>query len=324
MNLRRILILPLFLVLISSISSGYAVEQDRSIPAQENNILRLSSPPVGIDLDVTYISREPRYDWDSSKPWPDLGENVTFKAHIINKGTIGSGTFTYEWKIDDQVLSTGSVNNLDPQAEVVVELIWAWQYGRHYVSLEVDPQNVIAETAETNNQITDSTDAMTIGFWVEETVYDDFNNIQNGAGTYSWEDWAQSIIQKMNWMFAYSKYPSAPNGILTRVRLDNITIVPDGTLFNQGPWHAPYDTTYDGRWGFSVEEYGNGCQCCPQAICYDLPTWVIHELMHYLYARIDLYAFDVQGGDVKVRDENGNLIAGTPLLPYVQFDVLRY
>lgn len=324
MNLRRILTIPVFLLLSLLVSNSIADGQEYSInqPAQEK--FREISLPIGIDLDATYISREPRYRWDSPKPWPEPGENVTFKAHIINKGTIGSGTFTYEWKIDDQILSNGSGVNLLPQEEAIIEFDWEWQSGRHYVSFKVDPVNLIAETSESNNIIKDATDAMAIEFWVEETVYDDFNNIQNGGGTYSWEDWAQRIIQKMNWIFEFSKYPAAPNGVLTRVRLDNITIVPDGTLFNQGPWHAPFDTTYDGRWGFSVEEYGNGCQCCPQNICYDMPKWVIHELMHYLYARIDLYAFDVQGGDVGVRDEYGSLISGTALLPYVNFDVLRY
>ena len=306
------------------IFNGYADGKSESSSQQEYINSRKNLSAIGIDLDVTYISREPRYGWDTTQPWPNIGENVTFKAHIINKGSTGSGVFDYEWRVDDQILSNGSGKNLQPQEEAIIEFNWEWQMGRHFVGFEVDPSNLIPESAENNNKIEDATDAMTIGFWVEETVYNDYNNIQNGVGTYSWEDWAQNIIHKMNWMFEYSKYPSAPNGALTRVRLDNITIVPDGTLFNQGPWHAPYDTIYDGRWGFSVEEYGNGCQCCSQEICYDMPRWVIHELMHYLFARIDLYALDVQGGDVKVKDKYGNLIAGTPVLPYIKHDVLHY
>jgi hypothetical protein len=51
---------------------------------------------------------------------------------------------------------------------------------------------------------------------------------------------------------------------------------------------------------------------------------VHHELGHYLFGRVDLYALDVQGGDVDVRDANGNLVAGTPLLPYIAWDVVHY
>lgn len=322
---RRFVTISISLIVLLSSSPRKSAEDLIRIDENPYNaIMAVSQPLPGIDLDVTYISREPRYNWDSPKKWPDPGEQVTFTAHIINKGTVGSGAFSFQWRIDDQVVLNGSANTIPPQGEATQIIFWDWQPGRHYVSFEVDPQNLISETAETNNKIEDVTDALTIGFWVEETVYDDFNNIENGAGTYSWEDWAQRIIQKMNWMFEQSVYPLAPNGILTRVRLDNITIAPDGTLFDQWAWHAPYDTIYDGRWGFDIETYGNGCQCCPTDICYDVPWWVIHELGHYLFRRVDIYALDVQGGDVKVLDENGNPIAGTPLLPYISWDIVHY
>jgi hypothetical protein len=273
----------------------------------------------GIDLDVTYISREPRYSWESTKKWPDPGEQVTFTAHIINKGTVGAGAFSFQWKIDNQIVSTGSANPIPPQGETTQTLKREWQLGRRYISFEVDPQNHISETAETNNKIEDATDALTIGFWVEESAYTEINSHQNGVGTYSFEDWAQSSIQKMNWMFENSVYPHAPNGILTRVRLDNITFVPDGTLFGLGGNHAPYDPVYDGRWGFSIEEYG----VC-QNECMGIPWWIIHELSHYLFGRVDVYGLDVQGGDVNVLDEKGKLIAGTPFLPYIAWDVVYY
>jgi hypothetical protein len=124
----------------------------------------------------------------------------------------------------------------------------------------------------------------------------------------------------MNWMFEQSVFPLAPEGGLTRVRLDKVTIVPDGTLFNLNYQHAPREYVTDVQWGFSIEEYRN----CSMTHCYDAPWWVIHELMHYLYGRIDIYAFDVQDVDMKVRDEYGNLIAGTSLLPFIRWDVLYY
>lgn len=307
--------LVIFLVAIGATAEAKSVTCGTLLPG------RLTV--AGVDLDVTYISREPRYEWSASKKWPHPGETVTFTAHIINKGSLASGPFAFQWRIDDQFVAAGQVDNLASQAETMHTLNWVWETGRHYVSFEVDPDNQIAEAAETNNLIRDPTDALTIAFWVEEGVYNEFNNIQNGAGTYSWEDWAQHILAKMNWMFEKSAYPLAPAGAPTRVRLDLITIVPNGTLFYQGPDHAPNDEIYDGRWGFSMEEYHN-CQCCPTAVCYDMPWWVIHELMHYLYNRIDLYTFTVEGGDVKVRDDSDNLIAGTPLLPYINWDVVYY
>jgi PAS domain-containing protein len=276
---------------------------------------QVGSPPAGVDLDVTYISREPRYDWSAAKKWPDVGETVTFTAHVTNKGTETSSAFEFEWLVDGQVVSSGMSPGLVAQGETTQVLAWAWRTGRHSVGFRVDPNKLILETAETNNMIQDPTDALSIAFWVEQSVFDEFNSNQNGAETYSWEDWAQRILAQMNWMFERSAYPMVPKGPTTRVRLDKVTMAPDGTLFNQGPWHAPYEETSDGRWGFSIQEYLN----CSE-LCYDVPWWVIHELGHYLLGLIDLYAFDVQGGDVHVLDDYGNPIAGTPELPYIAWD----
>jgi len=289
------------------------------IPNQTVNLKQANTIPNGIDLDVTYISRTPSYEWTASKQWPDPGEAVTFTAHVINKGTNASGTFSYAWTIDGQVVLTGSTSSLAPGSEVTFTYGWSWQSGEHTVGFKADPQNLIPETAENNNEIVDVTDAMTLGFWVEQSVYDEFNNHINGAGTYSWEDWAQMIVEHMNWMFEQSVFPLAPEGVLSRVRLDKITVVPDETLFNLYA-HAPREYTTDAQWGFSVEEYLN----CSLPNCYATPWWVDHELMHYLYGRIDIYSLGVQGGDVNVRDEHGNLIAGTPLLPYIHWDVVHY
>lgn len=275
---------------------------------------------AGIDLDVTYISRTPRYNWDAAKQWPAVGETVTFTAEVINKGTQGSGNFSFRWLLDGQVIGSGTSTSIAAQAQKTFSSTWAWQSGRHSITFQVDPQGQVTETAENNNQITDLIDALSVGFWVEQSVYNDFNSKQNGIGTYSWEDWAQYQISTYNDLLARSQLPLAPHGVLTRLRLDKIIIVPDGTLFNLNVQHAPFETATDVQWGFSVEEYLN----CPWDGCYDISWNVHHELGHYLFGRVDLYGQDVQGGDVDVRDNNGNLIAGTSLLPYIQWDVVHY
>ena len=79
--------------------------------------------PAGVDLDVVYITRTPKYQryeveyangrpylkpgTENLKRWPAYGELVTFSAHIINKGTVPSGAFTYSWFIDGVQVKTG-------------------------------------------------------------------------------------------------------------------------------------------------------------------------------------------------------------------------
>jgi hypothetical protein len=322
MKFQRMITLSLFVTILISIAPNQITESAAWMGKKPSGAAHgsIQSRPAGIDLDVTYISRTARYEWDAAKKWPDEGEQVTFTAHIRNKGTIASGAYTYQWKMDDQIVSTGTAPSILPEGESTQPYNWTWKSGRHHVGFQVDPQDIVAETAEVNNAITDPTDALTLGFWVEQSVYDTFNNALNAAGTYSWEDWAQRIVQKMNGMAEKSVYPLAPQGVLTRVRLDNITVAPDGTLFNQGPWHAPYDTIYDGRWGFSYDEWYD----CTNIECYDVDWGVIHELGHYLLGRVDIYGLDVQGGDVNVLDEAGQRISGTFLLPYIAWDVVHY
>ena len=278
-----------------------------------------SAVPSGVDLDATYIARTPRYDRFATKQWPAPGESVTFTAYIKNKGTLASGQFTYLWAVDGVPSGTATLPSLSAGGATTASMVWAWQPGRHRIHITLDPYGAITETTKSNNTRDDFTDALAIGFWVEQSVYQEFNNVANGSGSYSWEDWAQGIVGEMNWLFDNSRYPTAPTGASTRVRLDKITVVPDGTLFDLNWQHAPIEGTTDVQWGFSVDEYSN---CSME--CQTTPWWVDHELMHYLYGRIDLYAFDVQAGDVKVKDDTGHLIAGTPALPYLQWDVVHY
>ena len=67
------------------------------------------SAPPGIDLDVTFISRDPLYymycveypddlpqicpGHEDDQHWPAEGELVTFTAHVVNKGTSASPAF---------------------------------------------------------------------------------------------------------------------------------------------------------------------------------------------------------------------------------------
>ncbi len=95
------------------------------------------------DLDVTYISRSPRY-WrydiqytgqgipyestltKSKQKWPAEGEQVTFTAHVTNKGNAASGSFGYRWTINGSVIGTGTIGSLAPGAEGTASLQWTW------------------------------------------------------------------------------------------------------------------------------------------------------------------------------------------------------
>lgn len=273
------------------------------------------------DLDVTYISRTPRYERlrvsyhkrtdgfvgdvnpylteeeRQKKRWPDEGEVVTFFAHVKNHGDVPVDSFEYLWMIDGKTMERKLAGQLGPNEEMVFQLKWEWQSGLHTVSFQVDPLGQINEMSDRNNQLTDRTDALTFHFHVEKSLYDYFKTIRNSWGTYSWEDWSQSHVALMNEMFKRAIYPTTPDGILERVRLDKITIHEDGELDPQGT-HAPEDWEWDGRWGFKKDYlnddfYGKN----PWAVEHE---WsLIHELGHQV-GRIDLYCIDVAASQNEV------------------------
>ena len=106
----------------------------------------LAGPPDLPDLNVTHISRTPRYpayvlkyeQLPGSGPeampqvadpqtgqalgrepaakikrWPDPGEEVTFQAMVCNHGPKPTGKFGYRWYIDENVVADGQHDSLD-------------------------------------------------------------------------------------------------------------------------------------------------------------------------------------------------------------------
>jgi hypothetical protein len=123
-------------------------------------------------------------------------------------------------------------SSLDPAETTTFDVAWPWQPGNHTLRFEVDPVDSIVEVSELNNAIEDRTNTLSVGFWVEQSVYDWFNanQVSLGLGSVPWEDWAHRQLCVWNQMFADAITPFTPQGILDRVRLDEVTVVTDGAL----------------------------------------------------------------------------------------------
>ena len=205
------------------------------------------------DLSVLYIERLPRYPGlaarytsvdtpeagsgdalppqlltPNEKHAPAPGETVTFIAHVKNKGPVKSNWYRYSWLLDGREVDAGSGDALEPEQEATFELKWTWQGGDHFVAFEVDRERLNDEITRYNNSVVDRTNALSLQFFVEQSVYAFFNTVQNGRWAYGFEDWAQFQVAQMNKEFRDSIYPSCPNGIEERVRLDKVFIIPDG------------------------------------------------------------------------------------------------
>ncbi len=290
------------------------------------------------DLDVRFIERLPRYDYNAAKNTPAAGDPVTFQAHVRLLGSVPVASAGYRWQIDGATVSTGTISGLSPGEDRVVSQPWTWQTGPHTVRFTVDPDGLVPERSEQNNSIEDRTDGIIVGFWVEQSVYDYFAQYQPqlpGIGSGSWDDWAQRQMRFWNQFSAQAIYPTTPNGVIDRVRIDKIVIVPDralplnGGLATNNPDLS--DRTVDMMWGFPASLLPGGMYSNHTSTAMSNPFYyegsLLHELGHARYL-IDTYGFDVHNTSshhsVQIY-EGSTYVAGSSYMPFIAFgEVLHY
>lgn len=267
-----------------------------------------------LDLDVGFIERFPKHDYDASKGWPASGDATTFQAAVIGWGADEVEHVEYAWSIDGKERKRGVIDRVPPAGgRVRVRLEWTWLPGRHTVTFTIDPEDKVKELTEKNNVVTDFTNALTVGFWVDRQVYDRVHehlHRKTKEGN-SFEDWAQRLIRRWNGIFEEARYPSCPEGVLDRVRLDKVVVVPTDALpLNGGiPTNNPdtRDKTVDLMWGFPTRDLRNGAWDPERDDWWIEDLGVLHELGHARYL-VDAYGFDVHAKQILIRDDQGRLI----------------
>lgn len=271
--------------------------------------------PGPVDLDVTYIERTPRYpslhgkvDYPEGIPVltaagasirkfaPDVGEVVTFAAHVVNKGTQPSGAFTYKFLWDKSVLAEGSdAQGLAPGQEGQYSFVTKWPEGRHSIGFQVTLGDGRADSCPANDLLEDATDALGFRIHVYRETYDGFNANPNIIGSYSFEDWLQWHVRDMNQKFADAVYPSTPQGCQERIRIDRIAVVNDEQ--EEKAEVEAHREGFQGAWGFAPwNDY-------PQRAAN--PDWgLIHEWAHQL-GLIDLYLFNFDPAENRIPGPDG-------------------
>ena len=237
----------------------------------------LGARPRGIDLDVTFIERTPRYlryldegkgqyeykkyrghisgfmnnpKYGRARKWPRRGETVTFIAHIKNKGTDEFvGLIPYEWYLNDWIANQGMWHGrLKPGEEATIEYKWAWNVDHRdhrdlVIAFWADPQERLPDLCRNNNYLAKYVEGRTLKYWVDKESYDYLNEQPNAWGSYSFEDYLQWHWWLWNETYLdKSRFDEiARDGCLERVTLDDIEVVPNRLL---DPWgkHTPKPT----------------------------------------------------------------------------------
>ncbi len=299
------------------------------------------------DLSVQYISRQPRFPGQQPEyvkiddalhgqgetgpvriknagapRGPKPGQEVTYTAVVRNVGTQPVAAFDWHWLYDGKDVAEGRhTTPVAPDETIEFTYRRPWDDGRRFIAFQVDRDRLVDEVCEENNWVIDRTDALSLAFFVERSVRQDFQRYCNGLGSYDWADWAQFQVRQMNKEFRDTVYPSCPDGIAERVRLDAVYIIPDGWGHQEG-MHTPgvktpvdlnapefYDANavppeklevftninggVDGVWGFTVDllkpdEHGESFYT-RQHRWLTGSEWPLHHELGHQLGRIDDY-----------------------------------
>jgi len=275
----------------------------------------IALPLAASDLTVGWISRLPEIDyvWNSTHPeregWPAVGEVVVWRGNV-RSWFDHEVTVAYEWRLDGLAIASGTTV-LTPSALSAIDVALPWSFDRRRLSLAIDVSRSVTEESETNNELEVFTDALSLGLWVEQSVYDWFRAHQRelGVGSTSWENWAQRHVALFNDMAAMAVYAETPEGVRDRLRLQKVVIVPDGALPLVPPPNAGTmdgepngmthpdmsDRTVDLQLGLrasTLRSYRDTTTATPRNPFYLQPL-LLHELGHARYLT-DVYAFDVR------------------------------
>lgn len=235
------------------------------------------------------------------------GEILTLTAHVKNVGFASSKPFRFQWILDGKVMKEEQFNrSLKEMEETTFTYKTPWREGEHYITARVVPQH--AEIATINNSVTDPMWGFGLVFVVHKGRVNAWHQNRTAYGTFSFEDFYRWHIEIMNLLFANSIYPSAPNGIKARVRLDRIVyaddvekeverlVASDGIRYDQGLWIWIDDQDRQKNWQPPTKEWRNQTE-------WSLP----HELGHQL-GLTDLYALDYDGDDYHTMPDTGEKV----------------
>lgn len=280
------------------------------------HFLFLTMTLSAIDIDVTYIDRTPNYPYDAVKNKPDVGDIVTYIAHVKLYDSPGQNA-NYIWYYDGIQIGEGTVF-LNPGIDNTVAITRIWDGGRHEIMIQFDPEDNLSEESEENNIVYNFTDGLIVGFAVEETIvnaYPDFQK-QLGIGSVSFEDWFQRQIKIWNLVLmekAGELKSDAVIDVKDRVR-GVISYNGDGTLVNGncplvwkevdmlwGRLASDLDWVINNRWSWGFEG--------------SLP----HELSHARYLP-DNYILDVGASAIEIIDDSGVLVTETDYMPKFGWD----
>ena len=194
-----------------------------------------------------------------AKHVPDPNEEVVYVAHVKNVGDAPSQGFDATWYVDDKAAGTTTEKPLGPGEEDLLSIRLPYRedaadHRRLPLRLAIQPKG--PDACAGNNSLEVQRASLGIGVWVEKSFYEKASQEAAAAGLGSFEGWIQAQAALLNDVyFRFSRFSFATDGVLERVRIQRIGVVPDGSL--QGPRALPEgkpNLSFDAELGFTAAD----------------------------------------------------------------------
>jgi hypothetical protein len=329
----------LFLLILATLAASLLVlvapacRRDQEIESYPETVEGDPSPVHETDdLTVGWMERLPAIDfvWNSPDPavegWPAEGQPVTWRVHVRNWSDKKKKDVSFQWKLDGDVVDLGRLD-IPANSSVTSDFQWNWTFARHDLDFVIEPEK------GNRNHLKVDTDSLSLGLYVEKSVYDYFHEHQHELkiGSNSFEGWAQRQMRMWNEMLRAAVYPETPRGVMDRIRIDGIHVVADGALplsddyRGQEDFDPPqsvpnfHDLSVDLQWGFPAAGLGSYSDHASlnRNNQFFYSGFLQHELGHARYL-VDVYGFDVyhcpDGCRIDIM-ENGEPVAGSKYMP---------
>jgi hypothetical protein len=220
----------------------------------------------------------------------------------------------YAWTIDGESVLRGVADLVPGRTEIL--LPWPWRRTRHQIGFAISPPRALGEATTADDQLAISSDALSLRLFVERGLYDWLLEDERPG----FERLMQGHVELWNAMLARAVHPTSPQGVLDRLRVDDVLIVPDDQRTPRGVEWVQADFNWSFRTISSDDRFLHK-GASPRVVADQ--TIVLHELLHQR-GLIDLYDYRVihrldQGeeeGRVNI-EENGRRVVGTFLMPAI-------
>lgn len=311
----------------------------KSAPTQSIKVTTEIKPEAKPDPDVLFISRTPRYrryevafdppgynphqtaETEDLKHYPAENEMMTYTAVIRNSGGVLSTNTEVVWSVDGNEIATAMIDSLFPKERYITSIQHPYSGEGQIVTCALHVPDNENEISKKNNSRTIRSNGIALHFYAEKNILDLFESRKNPYGSYSFEDWAQYHIAKLNEYFREAVYPGlTPNGVDEWVFLDTVSYRENG-LLPAGGTHAPVSWNWDGVWGFTGDD--NALNYFGNIVLGENngTDWaLLHELGHQL-GLIDLYNQDTHIPQMQVIEPR---TGKTPALEPVAWEALFY